>query len=99
MQTLHPDAANQFKSLDDVYYFGGQTGHNQIAIAAHKARSDEEIDLLPGDIIGVAGNHWDGFLKGRNQRTGRTGIYPSYKVQEHWNIVSFPTYPEVSDDS
>ena len=26
------------------------------------------MELKVGDVIGVAGNHWDGFNKGRNHR-------------------------------
>jgi glycoprotein 6-alpha-L-fucosyltransferase len=63
MQNLHPDAADRFRSLDDIYYYGGQGSHNREAIMAHKATRPEEIDLQVGDIIGVAGNHWDGFSK------------------------------------
>ena len=94
MQTLHPDATHNFKSLDDVYYFGGQSGHQQIVIAEHIATSDEEMDLHLGDVISIAGNHWNGFSKGRNLRSGKVGIYPSYKVKEHVDIVAYPTYPE-----
>lgn len=51
---------NEFHSLDDVYYFGGQQGntlvyhptsysyssaHEQIAIEKHEAENDREIDM------------------------------------------------------
>ncbi|CAB1343076.1 unnamed protein product [Coregonus sp. 'balchen'] len=94
MQTLHPDASSFFHSLDDIYYFGGQNAHNQIAIYPHHPRSPEDIPLEPGDIIGVAGNHWDGYSKGVNRKMGRTGLYPSYKVKEKIETVKYPTYPE-----
>jgi glycoprotein 6-alpha-L-fucosyltransferase len=96
MQTLHPDASNRFKSLDDIYYFGGQNGHSQFAIYPHEPRGTDEIQLVPGDHVGIAGNHWDGYSKGNNRRTGRTGLYPSYKVIEDVEIVEFPTYPEAT---
>lgn len=99
MQTLHPDASRYFRSLDDIYYFGGQNGHNQVAFREHVAQSAEELDLLPGDVVGIAGNHWDGFSKGRSHRTGKTGVYPSYKVHEHLDIVKFPTYPNATKPS
>ena len=35
------------------------------------------------------------YSKGMNRRTGRTGLFPSYKVRENIDIVKFPTYPEV----
>lgn len=94
MQSLHPDASAYFKSLDDIYYFGGQNAHNQIAMYDHQARNIHEIDLKVGDLIGIAGNHWDGYSKGRNKRTAKTGLYPSYKVAEFIDIVKFPSYPE-----
>ncbi|XP_023558597.1 alpha-(1,6)-fucosyltransferase isoform X2 [Octodon degus] len=94
MQTLHPDASANFHSLDDIYYFGGQNAHNQIAIYPHQPRTEEEIPMEPGDIIGVAGNHWDGYSKGVNRKLGRTGLYPSYKVREKIETVKYPTYPE-----
>ena len=30
MQTRHIDAADRFKSLDDIFYFGGQSEHLQV---------------------------------------------------------------------
>uniref|UniRef100_A0A8D0H842 Alpha-(1,6)-fucosyltransferase n=1 Tax=Sphenodon punctatus TaxID=8508 RepID=A0A8D0H842_SPHPU len=95
MQTLHPDASAYFHSLDDIYYFGGQNAHNQIAIYAHHPRTADEIPMEPGDIIGVAGNHWDGYSKGINRKLGRTGLYPSYKVKEKIETVKYPTYSDV----
>ena len=92
MQSLHPDAASRFHSLDDIYYFGGQNAHNQVAIYHHVSQGVGDIDLSPGDVIGVAGNHWDGYSKGTNRRTGRTGLYPSYKVVDYVDIVEFPPY-------
>ncbi|XP_051724416.1 alpha-(1,6)-fucosyltransferase [Ctenopharyngodon idella] len=94
MQTLHPDASSFFYSLDDIYYFGGQNAHNQIAIYPHQPRNGDDIPLEPGDVIGVAGNHWDGYSKGINRKMGRTGLYPSYKVKEKIETVKYPTYPE-----
>ncbi|KAM3918065.1 alpha-(1,6)-fucosyltransferase isoform 1-T2 [Leptodactylus fuscus] len=94
MQTLHPDASANFHSLDDIYYFGGQNAHNQIAIYPHHPRNADEIPMEPGDIIGVAGNHWDGYSKGVNRKLGRTGLYPSYKVKEKIETVKYPTYPD-----
>ncbi|XP_072122491.1 alpha-(1,6)-fucosyltransferase isoform X2 [Mobula birostris] len=98
MQTLHPDASSYFHSLDDIYYFGGQNAHNQIAIYPHKPQTPEEIVLEPGDLIGVAGNHWDGYSKGINRKSGRTGLYPSYKVKESIETIKYPTYPEADNE-
>jgi glycoprotein 6-alpha-L-fucosyltransferase len=104
MQTYHADAATRFYSLDDIYYFGGQNAHNQEAIMEHTPREtasstfrgeSEELELRVGDLIGVAGNHWNGYSKGVNRRTGKTGLYPSYKVRDYVEQVEFPVYPNV----
>ncbi len=60
MQTLHADASDRFTSLDDIFYFGGQNAHRQRAVLPHAPRRRDHIELKIGDIIGVAGNHWDG---------------------------------------
>lgn len=90
MQTMHPDAADRFNSLDDIFYYGGQSEHTQEVIYPHSRAHSGELDLQPGDVIGVAGNHWDGFNKGRNHRTNRIGLYPEYKTKEKLKIVKFP---------
>jgi hypothetical protein len=69
MQTFYPDASKRFKSLDDIYYYGGQNAHNVAAVLNHKPTSNDQIQVKTGDLIGIAGNHWDGFSKGKNLRT------------------------------
>lgn len=95
MQTLHPDASAKFKSLDDIYYYGGQGAHQQQAIYPHKSSKSGEISLDVGDVVGIAGNHWDGYSKGVNERTKQSGLYPSFKAAELYNIVDLPLYSEV----
>ncbi|XP_075155715.1 alpha-(1,6)-fucosyltransferase 8 [Haematobia irritans] len=95
MQTLHPDAGHRFKSLDDIYYYGGQNQHNRQVIIPHKARGHDELHLKPGDLVGVAGNHWDGFSKGKNTRTNQVGLFPSFKVVDKVETAKLPTYPNV----
>jgi len=92
MQSRVPDASDRFKSLDDIFYFGGQSEHLQEAIYPHTRRNSKELDLEVGDVVGVAGNHWDGFNKGRNHRTNRVGLYPEYKTKEKLRVVKFPEY-------
>lgn len=94
MQTLHPDASEYFHSLDDIYYYGGQHAHNQIARYHHTAKDAQEISMQKGDEIGIAGNHWDGYSKGMNRKTRKTGLYPSFKTVEKVDIVKFPTYAD-----
>eukprot|EP00095_Tigriopus_kingsejongensis_P009295 snap_masked-scaffold175_size286436-processed-gene-1.29 protein:Tk09295 transcript:snap_masked-scaffold175_size286436-processed-gene-1.29-mRNA-1 annotation:"alpha-( )-fucosyltransferase" len=95
MQQRYPDAANYFRSLDDIWYYGGQSEHQQMAILEHTPKGRQEIELKRGDVIGVAGNHWNGYNKGRNHRNNRVGLYPAYKTKENIKLVDFPTYPHV----
>lgn len=95
MQTYYADAYNRFTSLDDIYYYGGQNPHPQVAILDHKPRKSGELELKVGDLVEVYGNHWDGFSKGRNARTSMTGLYPSYKVKNPIKDVDFPKYSNV----
>lgn len=92
MQTFHPDASRNFYSLDDIYYFGGQNAHNLHVLYPHSPKNSYEIELQPGDLIGIAGNHWDGYSKGMNRRTGRTGLFPSYKAEDRVSAADMPTY-------
>lgn len=90
MQTRSSDASGKFRSLDDIYYFGGQNNHSQLAIASHVSRSPDEIDLVAGDLVNIAENRWNGFSVGTNLRTGRSGLYPSYKAAEYLDFVKYP---------
>jgi len=96
MQQHHVDASDRFKSLDDIWYYGGQDEHQQEAVLRHEVEGRSgEISLEVGDVLGVAGNHWNGFNKGRNHRTNRVGLYPEYKTKEKLRVVNFPKYPSV----
>lgn len=95
MQNYFPDASDKFKSLDDIYYYGGQSAHNRVAVLPHEAQKVGEISLLPGDTVGIAGNHWNGFSKGRSHRTNQVGLFPSFKVKDKVEISKFPTYSEM----
>ena len=94
MQTLHSDASAKFTSLDDIYYYGGQRAHQQVAAYPHYSQRDDEISMQVGDVLGIAGNHWDGFSRGTNERTKQQGLYPSFKAVEKYDIVDFPPYSE-----
>lgn len=96
MQTMHPDAAHRFKSLDDTYFFPGQWPHFHEAILPHNPLNrTNEIQIQVGDLIFVAGNHWNGFLMGRNKRTNQTGLFPSFKVVDKIVTAKFPLYSNV----
>ncbi|VDP51843.1 unnamed protein product [Soboliphyme baturini] len=84
MQSLRGDAGYSFRSLDDIYYYGGQQEHLLVAVYPHSPKAPFEIELREGDLISIAGNHWDGFSLGTNKRTGHTGVFPSFKARERW---------------
>lgn len=95
MQNYYPDASAKFRSLDDVYYYGGQSSHNRMAVLPHESRRVGEINLMLGDLVGIAGNHWNGYSKGRNLRTNQVGLFPSFKVKDKVEVAKFPTYSEM----
>jgi glycoprotein 6-alpha-L-fucosyltransferase len=95
MQPLHGDASQWFKSLDDIYYFGGQNGHQWEAVVSHTPKNKDEIYLKVGDLVGIAGNHWDGYSKGKLATSHKSGLFPSYKTINKIERVKMPTYPEV----
>ncbi|XP_046913120.2 alpha-(1,6)-fucosyltransferase [Dermatophagoides farinae] len=100
MQSKNPaiDRSNNFFSLDDIYYFGGQNSHNQIAILDHEAATkDSEINIKRGDIIGIAGNHWNGYSKGINRVTQQDGLYPGFKTKEKIETASFELFKDFKD--
>ncbi|RWS16742.1 hypothetical protein B4U79_03486 [Dinothrombium tinctorium] len=88
------DWSDAFNSLDDIYYFGGQSEHNQIAVLSHKVREKDEINFKVGDIIGIAGNHWNGYSKGLNRRTLESGLYPGFKTIEQVKTAFFKVFDE-----
>ena len=99
MQTLHGDASSNVRSLDDVFYYGGPGAHNMRAVVRHVARGPSQLSFDVGDLVHIAGNHWDGFSKGTHNKSGKTGLYPSYKVVNVVQSVRMPTYPEVRWES
>jgi|688.fasta_scaffold594761_1 glycoprotein 6-alpha-L-fucosyltransferase len=50
MQQNFLDAADRFKSLDDIWYFGGGDGHTQVATMEHSPQSQDELELRIGNI-------------------------------------------------
>ena len=87
LQLRYADGSWRFKSLDDIYYFGGQGAHHVVAVMDHSPQTSNEIEIKIGDKIGIAGNHWDGYSKGTNRRTGLNGLFPSYKVKDFIQAV------------
>ncbi|XP_022245998.1 alpha-(1,6)-fucosyltransferase-like [Limulus polyphemus] len=97
MQTNHPDASSNFRSLDDIFYFGGQDYPYQTVIYDHQPRSSEEIELKKGDVLIPRTNLWNGFSIGMLRHNNKSGVYPSYKVVDQIQVQEFPLYKEADD--
>lgn len=52
MEKLPLDWSRAYYSLDDIYYYGGQGSHNQIAILGHKPANNDEMAIKIGDTVG-----------------------------------------------
>ena len=94
MNNKYTDASQRFRSLDDIYYFGGQQEHKVKAIWPHKAKENSEIGFQIGDSIGIAGNHWNGEAKGVHYATHKSGLFPAYKVEDIHDVSDFPIYKD-----
>lgn len=92
MLTHHPDSSNSVRSLDDIYKFEWPNPLFQFAILSHSSSSAEEIKLDVGDILLIDKNNWNGWSRGTNTKTGKTGLYPSYKAAYQHRIVQFPPF-------
>ncbi|CAH8843497.1 unnamed protein product [Trichobilharzia szidati] len=68
------DASQQFHSLDDIYYFGGQQSAPHEVIIP-----DGKNNLNPGDLVHYRGNHWDGYAQVEKVSTSKKIIAPAFK--------------------
>lgn len=80
MNTMNPDASTWYTSLDKEYFYGGQVRRLKEVILPHHANGSYEIDLEVGDEVTVTNNQWNGFTRGINLRTGKDGLFPTFKV-------------------
>ncbi|RCN52095.1 hypothetical protein ANCCAN_01883 [Ancylostoma caninum] len=65
MQVVHDgDAGDRVRSLDEMYYFGGQHPHEYVAIEEHTPQYSKEISLEIGDVIEFKTNLWNGYFEG-----------------------------------
>ncbi|CAH8505084.1 unnamed protein product [Heterobilharzia americana] len=68
------DASQQFHSLDDIYYFGGQQSSPYEVIIP-----DDENNLQLGELVHFYGNHWNGYSKVEKLNSNRRIIAPAFK--------------------
>ncbi|XP_025108910.1 alpha-(1,6)-fucosyltransferase-like [Pomacea canaliculata] len=93
LQTRHGDASMKVYSLDSsVYYLTYYDIHYLRAVSNHEARFVGELSFQVGDYIDIesylfsdksrvlAGNLRNGSTFGINRRTGKRGLFPSYKA-------------------
>lgn len=92
MNSKHVDASQSFHSLDDLYYFTGQSDHKMKVILEHTAHNKEELSLKVGDVVKILGNHWNGQAKVIDYKTNREGFIPAYKLEDIYEVAQFPTY-------
>lgn len=72
------DAGNRPKT-------GTQTVRERFrCIAPYPPNSEYELELQVNDIIYVHKKRDDGWYKGTQQRTGRTGLFPASFVESFW---------------
>ncbi|XP_067681584.1 alpha-(1,6)-fucosyltransferase-like [Haliotis asinina] len=98
MQTKHVDASSNFRSLDDIYYYGGQGPHRMTAVEDHEAQSKEELSIVKGSDVYIAGNTWTGDVVVRNHGETRNALVPAYKVDDIVETAQCPRYAEVDQD-
>ncbi|KAK4882688.1 hypothetical protein RN001_006007 [Aquatica leii] len=98
MQNDYVDASRMATSIDDVYYYHQQKNNKHRVILKHESQAPGEIDLLPGDIIHIYNNQWNGYSLGTNLRTNQKGLYPNFKVEMEPEIIKFPSYPDIENN-
>ena len=57
MNSKHTDASQNYRSLDDIYYFGGQEEHRVRAVWPNEAKSSRQLSFDLGDELGIAGKY------------------------------------------
>ncbi|CAH1104583.1 unnamed protein product [Psylliodes chrysocephalus] len=50
MQNFYPDASHRYRSLDDIYYYGGQNAHNMIAVLPHEPSKKDIIKAISSEV-------------------------------------------------
>ncbi|KAI3383725.1 hypothetical protein SNEBB_005563 [Seison nebaliae] len=94
MQMKHTDASDKFRSLDDIYYFGGQLEHFWRARFENR---NNGIQFKKNDLIAIKGNHWNGEAKGLNKKSDVEGVFPAFKAEDEPQIVQMSKYDDNSD--
>jgi glycoprotein 6-alpha-L-fucosyltransferase len=88
------DPYYRIKSLDNLYFITNFNTISKVAIIDHypinRTKTSNEISLKVGDVINIfleqhfqnihIGYTHNGYISGKNLRTNKIGIFPSYKV-------------------
>ena len=80
MQQHHVDASSRFRSLDDIWFYGGQEEHLQEAILAHTPSGEGEVTLVDLDNIDIKVRSSPAGAEGRGRGGG--GGQPLERLQQ-----------------
>lgn len=85
------DPHYRIRSLDRHFYADSFNTFTKLAVLDHKPQNGNEIELKAGDLISIlctegselinVGSLWNGYMKGTNIRTKKSGLFPSFKVK------------------
>nr|KAG5699105.1 hypothetical protein BaRGS_017788 [Batillaria attramentaria] len=98
MQANEGDASSYAVSLDKRFYFNGQRDERMWTVEKHKAENRHQLSFESGDLLQIIGNDLSGMVsRALNLRTGKEGVFPTYKAVKEIVAVKMPTYPEVGE--
>ncbi|KAK7477604.1 hypothetical protein BaRGS_00031152 [Batillaria attramentaria] len=98
MQANEGDASSYAVSLDKRFYFNGQRDERMWTVEKHKAENRHQLSFESGDLLQIIGNDLSGMVsRALNLRTGKEGMFPTYKAVKEIVAVKMPTYPEVGE--
>ncbi|XP_055333126.1 alpha-(1,6)-fucosyltransferase-like [Paramacrobiotus metropolitanus] len=81
LMQVKEDKSGDFDSLDDQYWLPGAGQRPFKALYNHQRGNAHEMeDMEKGDRLIAVENLWNGLSRARNERTGHTGLIPSYKI-------------------
>lgn len=88
------DASRQVNSLDYIYLYIEQSEQYYEAVLPHKARKEDEFGFEKGDIIQQSKVMLDtlGLIAAVNNKTGKNGMIPRFKLRSLVETADFPTY-------
>lgn len=97
MQHFYPDAAHRASSLEVLWQTHEANPTYVEAVLAYYPNYPQGYNVEKGDILEC--QFWQnltfGFYTVYHPRLNLTGMVPIYRVIDKWELIDFPTYPEV----